>query len=154
MKRRRCVRSSLWSSSVLGCCRCYCDRCSEMIHKQELHKKGIKQKSFPEGMRVGGGARYVCPLHNNNPPTLPWWSKTMLCRVPNEKHSTKAVTQLNNNSRDHRTTKGDFWRWKCVWNCFNKTMKSGDDELTWTKGTESVSRKNNWNEGGTARRLK
>ena len=102
------VRSSLWSFSVLGCCRCYCSRYSEMIRKQELHEKGTKQKSFPRGRACGSGTRYVCPLHSNNPHQLPWWSKTMLCRVPNEKNSTKAVTQLNNSSRDHTGQQRDI----------------------------------------------
>ena len=108
MKRRKCVRSSLWSFSALGCCRCCCDKCSEMIRKQELHEKGTKQKSFPEGMRVGGDARYVCPLHINNHPLLPWWSKTMLCRVLNEKTLHKGCITIKKQQQQklHRTTKG------------------------------------------------
>ena len=70
-------------------------------------KRAQNRNHFPEGVLVGGDARYVYPLHSNNPPPLPWWSKTMLCRVPNEKHFTKAVTKLTTTDTTH-DNKGIF----------------------------------------------
>lgn len=44
------------------CCKCYCDRCSEFVHKRES-KRGHTEEPIPEGVRVD--AR--CPLHKDNP---------------------------------------------------------------------------------------
>ena len=42
------------------CCKCYCDGCSEFIHKKSS-KKGHKIEAIPEGVVVHA----TCPLHGD-----------------------------------------------------------------------------------------
>ena len=42
------------------CCKCYCDECSELVHRKGS-KKGHKTEAIPKGVRVDA----MCPLHKN-----------------------------------------------------------------------------------------
>ena len=69
-------------------------------NKNSMKRAPNKNHSL-EGVRVGGGTRYLCPLPNNNPHNLLLWSKTMLCHGQNEKTLHKGRTTVKNNSRYH-----------------------------------------------------
>ena len=82
-----------------------------MIHKQELHEKGTKQKTIPLRACLWEVMEDMCALSTTI--TIHCLGEVKLCCAMGrmKKHSTKAVTQLNNNSRDHRATKGVLWKW-------------------------------------------
>lgn len=56
------------------CCKCYCDRCTKMVHEFPKLKEH-KREDIPEGIKING----MCPLHEDKPLDLFCVEEVKLC---------------------------------------------------------------------------
>ena len=104
------------------CWRCYCDGCSEFIHKK-TSKKGHKTEIIPEGVIVN--AR--CPIHNDNPLEMFCVDEIKLCCFgctcrTKDIHKGHNVVDLSDVSQDNEVFSASEVRKR-----FADVLKCGDE---------------------------
>ena len=81
------------------CCKCYCDRCNELVHSIKS-KKGHKTEVIPEGVVVDA----MCPLHKDIPLKMFCIDEVKLCcstcRVK-DLHKGHRIVELSEVSQDN-----------------------------------------------------